>query len=197
MILESLVTTMDAVGRINIAPMGPIVRPPSLAGDRPSFLLRPYDGSTTCANLLSTRRAVVHVVDDVLLLARAAIGRVDAEGLVCPLPERPREFARLIDCHRWFAVEIHEIGGIPPRHELGAECVAEGTVRPFFGFNRAKHAVIEAAILATRIGLVDDEMIRDEMRRLRSPVEKTAGPDEREAFALIESFIEGRLGATP
>ena len=57
--------------------------------------------------------------------------------------------------------------------------------RPFFGFNRAKHAVLEAAILATRIGILPDDEIRREMERLAIPVEKTAGQQERRAFEFL------------
>jgi len=195
MILESVVTTVDLEGHVNIAPMGPIVQPPTGEQRWPTFLLRPYEGSQTCRNLLATGKAVIHVTDDALLIARAAVGRIDSQGLVCPAENASEDHVRLIDCHRWFAIEINEYGGTPPRHELVANCVAEGLVRPFFGFNRAKHAVIEAAILATRIGLIDASEIREQMRHLATPVEKTAGPNEREAFELLRVFVNDRLAA--
>ncbi|EMI52443.1 DUF447 domain-containing protein [Rhodopirellula sallentina] len=211
MILESIVTTVSPEGEVNIAPMGPIVQEDTVQKETVqdettesntrdcclSFLLRPYQGSRTCRNLLATGRAVIHVTDDALLLARAAIGRVDPEGLVCPVDELSAEYVRLIDCHRWFAVKVIKKGGDPPRHELTAISVADGIVRPFFGFNRAKHAVIEAAIIATRIGMIDEATIRDDMKRLRVPVEKTAGPDERSAFEMVDAFIEQRLSGSP
>lgn len=193
MILESIVTTVGLDGRANIAPLGPIVLPSISAGGLPTFCLRPYDGSRTCGNLLATGKAVIHVSDDVLLLAQTAIGNVDPQGLVCAVQGVGTGYMRLIDCHRWFAIEVTQYGGTPPRHELIAACVAEGVVRPFFGFNRAKHAVIEAAILATRIGLIDADSICQELQRLRIPVDKTAGADERQAFELIESYVNQRL----
>ncbi|TWU17001.1 DUF447 domain-containing protein [Allorhodopirellula heiligendammensis] len=193
MILESIVTTVSPEGRVNIAPMGPIVRPPSGDAAFPTFCLRPYEGSRTCGNLLDNGKAVIHVTDDVLLLARAAIGTIDPTGLVCQAEGASREHVRLVDCHRWFAIEVTHAGGTPPRHELVATCIAEGTVRPFFGFNRAKHAVIEAAILATRIGMIDSTQIKDELQRLAVPVQKTAGPDELAAFELVQKYIEQRM----
>ncbi len=196
MILESIVTTVSLEGRVNVAPMGPIVRPTTGNQTLPSFCLRPYEGSRTCENLLATGKAVIHVTDDVLLLARAAIGNVDAAGLTCPAENASAEHVRLRDCHRWFAIEVTQAGGTPPRHELLAGCVAEGIVRPFFGFNRAKHAVIEAAILATRIGMIDPSQIADELQRLRVPVDKTAGPDELAAFRLVCTYIEEKLTST-
>ena len=193
MILESLITTKDQLGHVNIAPLGPIVYPPQKPDQLPSFLLRPYAGSTTCENLLVNGKGVIHVTDDVLLLAQTAIGRVDTTELVCPAANMSSEFVRLKDCHRWFAVEVQHYGGTPPRHELKAKCVAEGVVPPFFGFNRAKHAVIEAAIMATRIGMIDSQVILRSLGELRIAVTKTAGQDESDAFDLVEAFILERL----
>ncbi|TWT94369.1 DUF447 domain-containing protein [Neorhodopirellula pilleata] len=193
MILESIVTTVDENGVVNIAPLGPIVLPPDPDELLPSFLLRPYQGSKTCENLLANGKAVIHVTDDVLLLAKTAIGHVPADGLVCQAVGGSTHHQRLVDCHRWFAVEVTSYGGTPPRHEMKARCVVDGVQRPFFGFNRAKHAVIEAAILATRIGIIDSQVIRDSIEALRTPVEKTAGLDEAEAFEMIVQFVSERL----
>lgn len=224
MILESIVTTVDENGRVNIAPLGPIVLPRETNAGKslspanefneahefiadnqstgpqgpggspsPSFCLRPYEGSRTCDNLLANGNAVIHVTDDALLIAKTAIGHVDSEGLVCQAEGASPKHIRLKDCHRWFAIEVTQYGGTPPRHEMHAECVAEGVVRPFFGFNRAKHAVIEAAIMATRIGLIDAETIRVSLSELRIPVDKTAGPAEREAYEMIAQYIHERL----
>ena len=66
-------------------------------------------------------------------------------------------------------------------------------MRPFWGFNRAKHAVLEAAILATRIGIVAEDEIRREMERLAIPVQKTAGQQERRAFVFLEDYIANQL----
>ncbi|MFG0265177.1 MAG: DUF447 domain-containing protein [Rhodopirellula sp. JB055] len=189
MILESLVTTMDANGRINLAPLGPIVHPPESAEDLPTFLLRPYDGSTTCANLLDNGNAVLHVVDDALLIAKTAIGKLDASDLVIPVPGLENSHVRLKRCHRWFAIRVTERSGTPPKHELTARCLDSGIVAPFFGFNRAKHAVIEAAIAVTRLHLLPAEDVAEELRRAAIAVEKTGGVDEREALELIAKHV--------
>ena len=71
-----------------------------------------------------------------------------------------------------------------------AETVAEGRRRDFFGLNRAKHAVVEAAILATRVSLLPLEEIFADIQRLAPLVEKTGGPSEREAFALLQGYLQ-------
>ena len=77
LILEAIVTTCDASGRTNIAPLGPEVNE-----DLSSILLKPFRSSQTFSNLRSTSCAVVHVTDDVELMAAAAIQKVDPTGIV-------------------------------------------------------------------------------------------------------------------
>jgi hypothetical protein len=99
------------------------------------------------------------------------------------------------DACRWFAFRIRELDDREERTTIHCEVIDRGTLRDFLGFNRAKHAVLEGAILATRIGIVPADQIRCEFARLAGPVEKTAGNQERRAFALLKEYIDGKLGA--
>ena len=67
--------------------------------------------------------------------------------------------------------------------------VHRGQRREFIGFNRARHAVLEAAILATRTHLLPPGQIRDELARLQVIVDKTAGPRELEAMSLLTEYV--------
>ncbi|MHC4876036.1 MAG: DUF447 domain-containing protein [Planctomycetota bacterium] len=190
MILEGVVTSQNARGELNVAPMGPIVEP-----DMQRFVLRPFQTSTTYRNLKQHPFGVLHVVDDVLLLARTAIGR---------LAETPRTFSALripgrvlSNACRWYEFRVNAIDDSEQRTRIEASVEHVGRLRDCFGFNRAKHAVIEAAILATRIHLLPVDEIRDQFERLRSPVEKTAGPDEQTAFRLLDDFVREQLAAKP
>ncbi len=188
MILEGVVTSQNALGELNVAPMGPIVEP-----DMQRFVLRPFQTSTTYRNLKHHPFGVLHVVDDVLLLARAAIGQ---------LAETPRTFSALripgrvlsSSC-RWYEFRVDSIDDSEQRTRIEASVEHAGRLRDCFGFNRAKHAVIEAAILATRIHLLTAEDILNQFEKLRSPVEKTAGPDELTAFELLDEFVREQLAA--
>jgi hypothetical protein len=95
----------------------------------------------------------------------------------------------LADACRWLAFRVRSIDERGPRMEIDCEVVARGTLRDFLGFNRAKHAVIEGAILATRLHLLSAEEIAAEFRRLAPLVEKTAGEAERRAWGFLEQTI--------
>ena len=129
MILEGLVTTISGDGLVNLAPMGPIVD-----GDMSTLVLRPYQSSATLANLMERPEGVFHVTDDVLLLARAAIGGVE------PMPEmfEAEEVAGRVvaGACRWYEFRIEEADTSSERTTLTARIVHVGRIRDYFGLHR-------------------------------------------------------------
>jgi uncharacterized protein len=186
-LLEGIVTTADEAGTTHISAMGPRVNWPTTR-----LLLRPFQSSTTFHNLARTRRGILHVIDDVLLLARAAIGRLPSDTpTIHELEAYPH---RLVDCVRWYAFEVDAIDDGQDRTEIECHVTAEGRVRDFFGFNRARHAVIEAAILATRLHLISMEKVMDDFGNFATIIDKTAGDSERQAFAELQQYLNDRMG---
>ena len=187
MILEGLVTTINQEAELNIAPMGPIV------DERMERLrLRPYKTSQTFRNLLQHREGVFHVTDDVLLLAQAAIGAVDPPPLTMPAT-RVRGHILQSAC-RFYEFRIENLDETTDRSDIAVQVVAQGRIRDFFGFNRAKHAVIEAAILATRLHVLPRDEVEAQYAGLKVLVEKTGGRQEREAFAILEHYLRHWAG---
>jgi uncharacterized protein len=189
MILESIVTTRNASGVVNVAPMGPRVDEAFT-----TITLKPFRTSQTFANLRATSCAVIHVTDDVDLLAEAAIGRVEGERITEPLMQR---WVKLVDCCRWFAVEVETwnddpIEGEEPRPEAACRIVHRGEQRPMFGLSRAKHAVVEASIVATRVNMLGADEVRRQMQSLRVLIEKTGGASEHRAWQRLEAYVDGQ-----
>jgi uncharacterized protein len=183
MILEGIVTTVSPPGEVHIAPMGPRVD-----GDMRRFLLRPCPTSQTYRNLKSHGEGVLHVTDDVLLLARAALGPVEPSP---PLVRATlvRGFVLAGAC-RFCEFRVRSMDESEERVRIEAEVVHSGRLRDFFGFNRAKHAVVEAAILATRTDFLPLDEIDAEYRKLAVIVDKTGGEQEHEAFAFLRRHVE-------
>jgi hypothetical protein len=162
--------------------MGPIVEP-----SFQRLVLRPYSTSHTCRNLRAHGEGVFHVTDDVLLLAQAAV------GMVQPQPELCRAMYilgyYLPSACRYYEFRVTRVDDRNERITFEAEVLHAETLRDFFGFNRAKHAVLEAAILATRTALLPMTEIEAEYEKLGLLVEKTGGDAEREAFAHLRAFV--------
>ncbi|HKE86975.1 MAG TPA: DUF447 domain-containing protein [Vicinamibacterales bacterium] len=178
MILETIVTSIAADGSVNCAPMG-------VEWGETSIVLKPFVDTATYRNVVATRAAVVNLTDDVRVFAHAAISN----------PEYPTTTAVVVrgvvlaDCCSWREVEVRTIDDTPPRSRIETHVVHQGFSREFVGFNRARHAVLEAAIYATRLHLLERTFIESEMARLQTIVDKTAGPHEREAMALLAEHM--------
>ncbi|GAC1448020.1 MAG: DUF447 family protein [Isosphaeraceae bacterium] len=181
MILEGIVTTLDAECLLNVAPMGPRVEP-----DFDRFVLRPFRTSTTYRNLKAHGEGVLHITDDVLLLARAAIGKIDDISSAPATEVRGRV---LLESCRYFEFRVHEVDEREERASFDVVTVHRGVFREFFGFNRAKHAVLEAAILATRVHFLAPDSMERDLEKFRVIVEKTGGNDERMAFEILVNHI--------
>src|SRR5437899_10857474 len=162
--------------------MGPQVEPAMAR-----FLLRPFRTAQTCRNLKAHGEGVLHVTDDVLLLAKAALGPVEP-----PPPLFAAHSVRgfvLQDSCRCYEFRVTSLDDREERTRIDAEVVHSERLRDFFGFNRAKHAVVEAAILATRTAFLALDEIEAEYRKFKVIIDKTGGPQEQEAFAFLEAHV--------
>jgi uncharacterized protein len=177
MIIESILTTMDARGAVNFAPMGV---------EWGEIVIKPFLETTTFRNLEATRAGVVNLTDDVMVFAQGAIANAQFSA-------GPAEVVRgvvLEAACSWREVEVRSLDATPPRARIVTRVVHRGTRREFLGFNRARHAVLEAAILCTRLHLIPPAEVDADFARLRVPVEKTAGTREWEAWRLLERYRE-------
>jgi hypothetical protein len=178
MIIESIVTTMDENRRVNIAPMG------VEWGDE-RIVLKPFLETTTYRNVTATRTAVVNLVDDVRVFARAALSNPEYPMT----PASVVDGVRLADVCSWRELRVVAIDATPPRSRIEMLVAHRGVSREFIGFNRAAHAVLEATIYATRLHLLDRGFIDSELTRLQVILDKTAGPAEHEAMVFVRDHV--------
>ncbi len=183
MILEGIVTTLSETNEVNIAPMGPIWET-----DGTRLILRPFATAQTYRNLKANREGVFHITDDVLLLAQSAIGKLESVPVLVPA-SRVQGFV-LAEACRYYEFRVRSIDEREARVRIETEIVHEGRLRDFFGFNRAKHAVLEAAILATRTAFSPLDEIEREFQKLAAVVQKTGGTQEHQAFEFLENFLQ-------
>ena len=149
MIVEGIITTRAPGGLVNFAPMG-------LEWGEGSLVLKPFLETTTFRNVTASGCAVFNLVDDVLLFAQAAIQSPQ-------FPWRPAERvagAVLEAACSWYELEVETVDATPPRSRIDTRVVHRGRGREFIGFNRACHAVLEAAIYSTRLHLLEPEFVR-------------------------------------
>jgi hypothetical protein len=177
-IVETVTTTINPDRTVNCAAMG-------VEWSDEIIVIKPYRATRTLRNLQATGAAVVNLTDDVLLFTQAALGD--------PQPPTRRataiDGAVLADACSWREVTVEAIDASGPRAGVTTRVVARGAGREFLGFNRARHAVLEASIIASRARRLSPADIRAELARLQVLVDKTAGRRERDAMALVREHV--------
>jgi hypothetical protein len=175
LIREAIVTTINALGEPHLAPLG-------LIAEGEDWILAPFHPSTTLDNLRQAPFAVANLTDDVRVFAGCLTGRRDWPLMAAEVVAAPRLAATLSHLEL-VVVEVRE-------HELRPRFVCRVAHRvshaPFQGFNRAQAAVIEGAVLVSRLHLLPRAEIEAEMARLEIIVGKTAGPAEAEAWSWLK-----------
>jgi hypothetical protein len=184
-LIETVVTTIGSDGVVNCAAMG--VR----WGDE-ELLFWPFDSTRTLRNLRVHGEAVVHLTDDVLLFVQAALGHPRP----AMRPARAVTGSVIEDANAWREVVVTDIAPSAdalPRSEVRARVVAAGTgARQPLGLCRARHAAVEASILASRLKWLGSEHVWAELARLQELVDKTAGPRERAAMEYVRRHVAER-----
>jgi hypothetical protein len=173
MIQELIVITQNAIGIAHLAPMGVHVH-----GDEIHIL--PFRPSTTLANLLETKTAVLNYCDDVRIFAGCLTSRRDwkLNDLVLDGALAHSE------------VELIRIEDDKTRPTLICKVLNTVNHAPFMGFNRAQYSVLEAAILVSRLKMLPLEKIESEIAYLKIGLDKTAGERELEAWSWLMEAIE-------
>jgi hypothetical protein len=184
-LIETVVTTTGSDGAVNCAAMG-------VRWGEDELVFWPFDATRTLRNLRGHGEAVVHLTDDVLLFVEAALGH----------PQPPMRPAHLVagwvieEASSWREVTVTEIvatAGNHPRARVRARVVASGTgSQPPLGLCRARHAAVEASILASRLRWLGAEHVESELDRLQELVDKTAGPRERAAMDYVRRYVAER-----
>jgi uncharacterized protein len=184
-LIETVVTTTGSDGVVNCAAMG-------VRWGEEELVFWPFDATRTLRNLRAHGEAVVHLTDDVLLFVEAALGR--------PRPAmRPATAVAgsvIEGANSWREVVVTQIGPSDddlPRSRVCARVVASGTgTRQPLGLCRARHAAVEASILASRLKWLGAEHVWAELARLQELVDKTAGSRERAAMDYVRRHVAER-----
>ncbi|MCB5189723.1 DUF447 family protein [Methylobacillus arboreus] len=184
MIYESILTSLSLEGKPHIAPFG-------IRERNGLVLIAPFKPSQTLDNLLATGNAVLNFTDDVRVFAGSLTGHGD-----WPLRKTDKVNGMVLAsalAHQ--ELELVEMKDDTARPELYFRIVHEETHAPFRGFNRAQAAVIELAVLVSRLHMLPIEKIETELNYLKIAIEKTAGERELQAWQWLVDKIENYKAA--
>jgi len=176
---EVIVTTVNEEGKPHSAPMG-------IKEVSGYFLIQPFKPSATYENLKRHRQCTINYMDDVRVFAGSLTGRRDWPTVIC------EQIEGFYLEHALAHTELNIIEFIDgdPRTSFKGEIVNDVTHAPFRGFNRAQSAVIEAAVLISRLHMLPKEKIVQEISYLTIAIEKTAGERELEAWGWLMDKVK-------
>lgn len=179
MIQEIIVTTTNEDGSTHIAPMG-------IREESDLIVIAPFKPSATLENIQRNKSAVINRVDDVRIFAGCLTGRKDWPLVPTEKIKEHRLDAAL--SHLELVLESFEDDELRPR--FYCKQINEVSHKPFQGFNRAQSAVLEAAIIVSRLHMLTDEKIEQELEYLMIAIDKTAGENETIAWGWLMERIK-------
>lgn len=180
MIYETIITTVDSAGNPHITPFG-VQKKDGL------IVISPFKPSTTLTNILATECAVMNLTDDVRVFA-AAIVKAQMQAIVAASVVNG---VRLADTLAHQELRLEQVVEDTERPQLWMRVVHEEIHRSFAGFNRAQAAVIELAVLASRLNRLPQEKVLSERAYLQIAIDKTAGERELQAWQWLVEKIDG------
>ena len=179
MIFETIIISQDATGKPHIAPFG-------IRHEGDFIVISPYRPSITLENILSTKHAAMNLTDDVRIFANALTNQKMPDLVQA---NKINGF-RLADCLSHVELTLLEVREDAARPQLVMKKIAEFNHKAFAGFNRAQAAVIELAVLVSRLHMLTRDKIETELAYLQIAIDKTAGRHEQEAWQWLTEKIE-------
>jgi hypothetical protein len=177
-IREAVITTLDRAGTAHITPLGYRMRDEQV-------ILAPFVPSQTLDNLQRHPQAVLNFCEDVRVIAGGLTGRRDWPTVAAQAVRVPR----LKDSLAHWELEVMTYRADSARPEFMCRVVHAAQHAPFLGFNRAQAAVVELAILVSRLEWLAPDKVQREIDYLRIALEKTAGPREHEAWCWLAQAV--------
>jgi len=178
MIFETIIVSTNTEGAPHVTPFGV-----KYEGDL--VVISPFKPSRTLSNIVASKSATMNLTDDVRVFAGALTKRQPWDLI----PTNHIDGFRLAGCLNHVELILIEVREDDERPQLVMQQVESQQHQAFKGFNRAQAAVIELAVLASRLHMLPPEKVQSELQYLQIAIDKTAGERELEAWAWLTDKV--------
>lgn len=178
MIFETIIITTNTTGEAHVTPFG-------VKHEGDCVIVSPFKPSKTLDNILHSKSAVMNMTDDVRVFAGALTNREPWRLLSA----NKVDGFRLADCLTHIELSLVDVREDKTRPQLVMQQVETQHHYSFKGFNRAQAAVIELAVLVSRLHMLPHDKIQSELNYLQIALDKTAGEREIEAWGWLMEKI--------
>jgi hypothetical protein len=184
---ETIVTTINAEGTPNAAPMGLVIK------NINEVVLYFYPGSSTVENVKRDGIFVVNILEDPLTFVECTLGCPPASSF-----QKDNELFYLKSAEAYFTARVIKEKVGPRKDKFGSteltiiqarvEAVVK-LVECVHPLNRAIYGILEALVNLTRIELADQKTQQVYLNRLSEIsrlVNRVGGPQDKEALEMIQ-----------
>ena len=183
MILETIISTISEKKILNISPFG-------IKKIEEYLLISPYLPSTTHNNLLSNKCASISYTDNANIFVECILKKTEKLKITkCSFIDS----FFLSDSLKHEEVKVVKYLKDEVRPTFKCKIIHSEKHGSFISINRARNAIIEACILATRTKFLPKKKILNELDYLENALYKTSGKEEEISWRNLRIFIEKNI----
>lgn len=180
-IFEAIIVSQDITGQPHVAPFG-------IRHREGKVHIAPYRPSKTLDNLLASGKATLNITDDVRVFAGALT------HYPCWQLSQKDDAWVLDSALNYQQLRLSKVEQDAVRPSLYFDVTKTCILKPFQGYNRAQNAVVELAILISRINRIPLQEIEQTITTLEIQINKTAGERELQAWQWLCDYLKQHKG---
>ena len=179
-IIEAVLTTLNSDKTPHFSTAGV-----KLNADIVEFYL--YKSSKTAENLINTKKGVINITDSALHIVKSALSEPDFEVH----KTADTNCFYLKNSCRYLEFNAAEAAEKKEKYLIRADIISRNNLREYIGFNRASNLLVEAAVMASRIGIsCSSEEARNFLQKNRRIIIKTAGAAEIKCYNFLKKYLK-------
>ncbi|ADQ14383.1 DUF447 domain-containing protein [Halanaerobium hydrogeniformans] len=179
MIIETVMTSLDSKNDLNFSAIG-------VEFVKDKVIFYPYKNTTTAENILATKKGTVNIVDRSYYLILAALSEPEFAVDKTDLGNY-----YLKDCCYYYEFKLSAISDLGKKYKLTANITAQKSRNDFIGLNRAENLLLEAAIIASRIGITKKtKELKNYLAENREIIFKTGDQKSKESYLFLKKYLQ-------
>ena len=178
MIIETVMTSLNNKNELNFSAIG-------VQFIKDKLVFYPYKNTITAENILATKRGVANIVDRSYYLVLAALSEASFA-----VKETALANYYLKECCKYYEFQISAISDLGKKYKITAKITAQNNIRNFIGFNRADNLLLEAAVIASRIGITKKvKDLKNYLAENREIIFKTGDHKSKESYLFLKEYL--------
>ncbi|MFP4020366.1 MAG: DUF447 domain-containing protein [Halanaerobium sp.] len=180
MIIETVITTQTNADKINFAALG-------VEFFEEKLVFYAYKDTATAENIKNSRKGVVNLVDRAKFIVFSALS--DQKFKLKKTADLSGYF--LEECCHYYEFKVLLVEDLGEKYRVTAEITADKFIKEASTFNRANNLLLEAAVIASRIGIsFDKKDLLNYLDKNKRIIFKTGDNESKKVFNFLVEYAE-------